>query len=239
MERSNEELSHAADLIQLAARAPERSPYARENWAPGPWDNEPDRVDWVHAGLACLIVRAPVGALCGYVGVGPTHPWYHGPRTEKGPERPTPILGGTWRPSAYGLCALRPPCAESCDHTPESLLRVHGGITYSGVCQGHICHVTQPGMPEHLFWYGFDCGHFLDVIPGMDAMLASLGKEQRFGRDEDTPVRLRSHYRDVAYVTAATNELAEQLAAVRPGDWQRFRAARLARRLARIAGCEA
>lgn len=42
----------------------------------GPWDNEPDRVEWSHGGFPCLIVRGPLGALCGYVAVPASHPWH-------------------------------------------------------------------------------------------------------------------------------------------------------------------
>jgi hypothetical protein len=43
----------------------------------GPWDGEPDRLEWKHQGLDCLMVRNP--ALlhwCGYVGVPKGHPFY-------------------------------------------------------------------------------------------------------------------------------------------------------------------
>lgn len=46
----------------------------KRNWRPGPWINEPDRVEWRHRGLPCLIVRNHTGALCGYVAVPPGHP---------------------------------------------------------------------------------------------------------------------------------------------------------------------
>lgn len=48
----------------------------REGWPPGPWDDEPDRLEFEHAGLPCLIVRIPLGTWCGYVGVSPDHPWH-------------------------------------------------------------------------------------------------------------------------------------------------------------------
>ena len=31
------------------------------------WDNEPDRVEFTHCGLRCLILRGPIGSLNGYV----------------------------------------------------------------------------------------------------------------------------------------------------------------------------
>lgn len=57
----------------------------RAGWNSGEWDNEPDRIEWRWLGpprLACLIVRGPSGALCGYVAVPPGHP-YHGRDYEK------------------------------------------------------------------------------------------------------------------------------------------------------------
>ena len=49
----------------------------KSEWGPGEWQDEPDRLEWRHAsGLPCLIVRGPLGALCGYVGVPPEHPLY-------------------------------------------------------------------------------------------------------------------------------------------------------------------
>lgn len=44
----------------------------------GPWDGEPDKAQWVDetTDLDCLIVRGPLGNLCGYVGVPPGHPWH-------------------------------------------------------------------------------------------------------------------------------------------------------------------
>lgn len=42
-----------------------------------PWENEPDRLEFVHEGYQCLIRRIPViGALCGYVAVPREHPYY-------------------------------------------------------------------------------------------------------------------------------------------------------------------
>ena len=49
----------------------------RSNWARGEWDNEPEnRIDFVHAGFACFMLRNNMGAWCGYVGVPSTHPAY-------------------------------------------------------------------------------------------------------------------------------------------------------------------
>lgn len=41
-----------------------------------PWKGEPDREEFVHAGLPCILRRGPMGVWCGYVGVPPEHPWH-------------------------------------------------------------------------------------------------------------------------------------------------------------------
>lgn len=45
----------------------------RAGWPAGPWDGEPDRMQWAHAGLACLALRNSGGYWCGYVGVPAGH----------------------------------------------------------------------------------------------------------------------------------------------------------------------
>jgi hypothetical protein len=49
----------------------------KSTWKRGPWDSEPDRVDFHHAGLPCLLLRHPnYGSWCGYVAVPKGHPAY-------------------------------------------------------------------------------------------------------------------------------------------------------------------
>lgn len=47
----------------------------RAGWPAGPWDVEPDRIQWkTEAGFPALIVRnGGIGNLCGYVGVPRSH----------------------------------------------------------------------------------------------------------------------------------------------------------------------
>ena len=165
-------------------------------WPAGPWDGEPDKVQWVDeaTGLDCLIVRGPMGALCGYVGVPPEHPF-----------------SGVH----YNACATEATCEgdwgdERHDRhvSPERVLTVHGGITFSDFCvesekgEGHgICHVAEPGRPEKVFWFGFDCAHFSDVVP---AMLAE-------GVMSYTSLYQHGEYRDVHYVKEQVELLATQL----------------------------
>lgn len=49
----------------------------KSTWGPGPWQNEPDRVEFEHSGLPCLMLRHEMlGHWCGYAAVSPGHPLY-------------------------------------------------------------------------------------------------------------------------------------------------------------------
>ncbi len=163
----------------------EQSFVDKSKWDRGPWDDEPDKVQMLHkeSGLDCLIVRAPLGALCGYVGVTEGHPFFN---------------------VDYGACTLKPACGEPyCEHTPESILQVHGGITFSNMCQEDrehgVCHTPLPGRSDKVFWLGFDCNHFDDLAPFMAQLdLDRLGRGQQ--------------YRAIDYVKNEIEQLAQQLA---------------------------
>src|SRR6187399_997358 len=116
--------------------------HTKSEWGPGPWQGEPDRIEWRHAsGLPCLIVRNHMGSLCGYVGVPPEHPFYR----------------------------------QHYDSPVTENIHAHGGLTYSDLCQGLICHKPEPGEERDIWWFGFDCGHYQDVSPGLNATLAAIG----------------------------------------------------------------
>lgn len=100
----------------MTAAAREYTTIDKSAWPRGAWDHEPDKRQWVDpsTSLDCLIVRGPHGALCGYVGISDTHPLFG--------------IG-------YSDCIQKPPCGESwCDHSPGSMLHVHGGITFADTC---------------------------------------------------------------------------------------------------------
>lgn len=136
----------------------------------GPWDSEPDKIQWVDEAtdLDCLIKRNHSGALCGYVGVPPSHPlhgWDYSTAEDRG-------------------------------------IEVHGGLTYAAACQedagdNAICHVPLPGREANMWWFGFDCAHYMDAVPRM------LDLKYEHGT-----------YKDVAYVKAEVANLARQLADV-------------------------
>jgi hypothetical protein len=160
----------------------------RSGYVPGVWDDEPDKKQWLDSetGLPCLIVRNWAGVLCGYVGVSKTHRFY-----EKG----------------YNQCYLDSPCDEDkwCDHSVDSLIDVHGGLTFSDACSGDpdersICHLVEPGDDDKVWWLGFDCGHSSDFAPGFRKRIGFMHSGM---------------YRDIAYVEEECRKLAEQLFALR------------------------
>lgn len=148
----------------------------RSKWGPGPWDGEPDRVDFIHAGYSCFIKRhAGSGHWCGYVGVPSTHPYY---KTDE----------------------------------PYSLdLGVHGGVTYGDICNpdSGICHIPTEGMPEDVYWIGFDAHHAGDIAP-MDSWvrnMAGLGERLHRWSGES--------YKTAGYMIDECKNLAEELARVK------------------------
>jgi hypothetical protein len=77
---------------------------------------------------------------------------------------------------------------------------VHGGLTYAAACRGDICHVPAPGEPDDVWWLGFDHAHAWDRMPGTEARNPNLGAFDG------------SVYRDMTFVTAGVEALADQAA---------------------------
>lgn len=156
----------------------------RSTWGPGPWDGEPDKVQWKDAttGLDCLANRnSHSGNWCGYVGLPPGHKW-HG----------------------KGYDDVR------FDDEEDPYPNVHGGLTFASECEKAdepcrgICHIPAPGEPEHLWWLGFDCHHGHDYAPGSAAFERSRGWELNQGDSSRS-------YRTLDYVKAECANLAAQL----------------------------
>lgn len=178
----------------------------------GPWVDEPDKIQWVDnaTGLDCLMLRNHMGNWCGYVGVPKDHPLYD---------------------KDYDQCCQPEDCEDWSDcydkgHlTPNRAVEVHGGLTFADFCSpgepvDGICHVAAEGREEKVWWLGFDCGHGMDLSPGMlawevehgftDPRVLVTGEEGV----EKKPWGYR-RYRDVDYVVMEVENLAAQLAAVK------------------------
>lgn len=107
----------------------------KSSWLRGPWDNEPDKIQWqdTETGLPCLIVRGPFGALCGYVGVPLSHP----------------LHGKSYNEvdlTAHGGLNFSASCQKGAENAA-------------------ICHIPADGEPDHIWWFGFDCAHSGDLCP--------------------------------------------------------------------------
>lgn len=118
----------------------------------GRWSDEPEKAYWIDeaTGLDCLIVRGPSGALCGYAGVPPGHPWH----------------GIDYQGCVEASCDNEE--RWNCPHRPDGQIEVHGGLTFADKCAeggGLICHEPQPGRPADVWWFGFDCAHSGDLCP--------------------------------------------------------------------------
>ena len=133
--------------------------------------------------LPCLIVRNRAGALCGYVGITSNHPWFELEYDD--------ALDGSMD-------------TDYTKPTPERLITVHGGLTFSNSCQpttdeSHgICHLPEPGEPDHVWWFGFDCSHCNDYSPMMD-------------KYHSNPLPGQNVYRTISYVQSQCASLAKQL----------------------------
>jgi len=187
----------------------------KSEWARGPWDDEPDKMQWPDAttGLPCLVVRNGSGALCGYVGVPPGHPAHgmdygaldvqvHGGLTfARGCADQSHAAWLRWRdhwlarkgeaaryPSGDAANALR-------DHAAE-LVSFDAWVRLAEASA--VCHIPGEGEPDGVWWLGFDCSHCDDMTPAyVRHGLCSGGR-----------------YRSLAYVRAECADLARQLDAM-------------------------
>jgi hypothetical protein len=95
---------------------------------------------------------------------------------------------------------------------------VHGGLTFAGECGDKICHDERAEVVANadVWWLGFDCAHFSDLVPWVRATLAA----DRVGRalidDEDT-------YKNIAYVENECRSLAAQAQAAQSSIDERRR----------------
>jgi len=138
----------------------------------GPWKHEPHRVEFVHVGFNCLMLRQPnLLHWCGYVGVPPGHP-FHGVRYD------------------------------------DANISAHGGLTYANDCGGHVCHIPKEGEPDNLWWFGFDCAHLGDLVPGYD----KKSYRDMLGGRKSVFLSKDSVYRTREWVEAEVRRMAEQIA---------------------------
>lgn len=191
----------------------------KSQWGPGPWQDEPDALDWCDeaTGYACAIRRTMrvAGTLCGYVGVAPGHA-LHGWRLDDDlPLRPEFEQGGKTGVIDVLLYALSG--AHAHGTIPLGVaLKVHGGITWTGA-------MPDESDASGRWWFGFDCGHAGDFSPALHALLKRIHiqdgttrvfaeREKFLGLGAMMPWGEAVTYRTVDYVKGECTALAAQLA---------------------------
>lgn len=187
----------------------------KSTWGRGPWLTEPDKKQWQDqaTGVPCLAVRNHSGAWCGYVGVPPGHP-AHGKDYDS---VDVEVHGGLTfadkcadaSPDSWARLQkrLRDAVSEARQYPKGDAAQLIQRCTAAGqdydtfveyVRAHHICHLPEPGEPDDVWWFGFDCAHFGDCSPAYDNLL----------RDGE--------YRTLEYVEHEVGALARQLAALAP-----------------------
>lgn len=177
---------------------------AKRDWGPGPWHDEDDRYEGEAHGLRWLIRRVEhSGALCGYVGVLPGNK-LHGKKYNA--EVAIDDLPHDWRESVIGQdIGIIPALLMQGEKRGGTIrldcaLRCHGGLTFGDEGDDEY-------RPKGWWWFGFDCAHSGDLLPASEAY---------WRKHNPKLVDRHATYRDVAYVRAQCERLAEQLAHFQP-----------------------
>lgn len=94
-------------------------------------------------------------------------------------------------------------------------IHVHGNLTFAAATFVGIALPSVPWIVGAMWWLGFDCGHACDLQPGIGAVFA------RAGLSAGRAVRALSvgaKYRDLLYVRAQCEHLADQLIELAKND---------------------
>jgi hypothetical protein len=158
----------------------------KSTWERGPWDDEPDKVVWVDEATGLDCMAHR------------NH-------------------SGNWC-GYVGVPEGHRAYERGYDDVPAV---VHGGLTYANFCQEGcppeygICHLPQEGRPDKVWWLGFDCGHWMDYLPGMAARLKEIRASHPEYREYPEERDFGEKYRTLDYVVSEVTQLAAQVAAVR------------------------
>lgn len=149
----------------------------KTGWAEGEWHNEPDYLSW----------------------------------TDKETDMACLIVRSQRSGALCGYVAVeeKHPLFERHYDVASDLanIEVHGGLTFGDFCTEPICHVPAPGKPDKVWWFGFDCAHFLDITPGFQALWNEAGVNPL----KDEPPHYVHRYWNVDRVKAEVESLAVQL----------------------------
>jgi len=175
-----------------------------------PWLFEPDRIEFASGGLDCVMVRGPLDAWCGYFGVTREHPWYGKDYNAEvdGDVDMNTCIEDIGILNAFAMMRNRRKKGKA---EIASLIPCHGGLTWSG--PSHYIADSN----EDIWWFGFDCGHSGDKIPGrrsqgrvfdINSAMFALGFPENGG----------GKYRDAGYVMESLKKAALFAARYRKKD---------------------
>lgn len=166
----------------------------KSKWIDGPWMHEPDDEIGEYRGLVYRLRRHDnFGNWCGYVRVPTGHPLYGLGYSNPLPEELLPAFQTVLEGPAGKRSAIALFCMDKEAPCVQDLIDVHGGLTYAG-----------PMGNLEGWWFGFDCGHAGDLSPGTYSQVLEMGIK-------NYP---RGTYRDIEYVRAECQRLADQLLAL-------------------------
>jgi hypothetical protein len=170
----------------------------KSRWGDGPWQNEPDELDWIdeRTGLRCHILRHPeMGQLNGYVGVPASHVLYGWQYDDHIRLRPDFLEGASDQVGIIDMFCYALGGGDKHGTIPVGLaLKAHQGVNFSG----------NADFDDSLWWFGFDCSHAWDYAPGF---VADLRRTTPAVDDFYKPEK----YRTIEYVTKECEGLAFQL----------------------------
>lgn len=116
-----------------------------------------EKLWFTNAGLIAVVLMTDMGHRCGYVGLTPQHPLYGVGYSERSPYLLAPYRRNTEKMGALQMLAgALLPFHQL--NTPEYVLEVHGGLTYSGFGAG-----KYPIQSNKVWWLGYDCAHAGDA----------------------------------------------------------------------------
>lgn len=98
---------------------------------------------------------------------------------------------GSWC-GYVGLPPQHPHHGKKYDAIPWECYDVHGGLTFTDSCGGHICHVPEPGRPHDIWWLGFDCNHSCDRAPLSYGWRGGEYRTQQYVVEEVTKLALQA-----------------------------------------------
>jgi len=126
--------------------------------------------------------------MCGYVGVPPEHPLYEIDYTQCIQGCPGEESSSEWKREQN----LRDfPCIWKGHKYPANIFEVHGELTAASHAG-----VSDSVWKEKFWYFGFDCGHLWDIVPGLQVLI---------------PPSPGATYKDATYAAAEMFKLHEQM----------------------------